>query len=52
MDKEWDMHISASYSTFSENRNLSLLVTRVELEITEGDKPHTEGQLPHVLTHL
>lgn len=52
MEKEWDMQISASYSTFSDNRNLSLSVTQVELEITEGDKPDTEGQLPHALTHL
>lgn len=46
------MHISASYSTFGENRNLSLSVTQVELQIVEGGKSDTEGQLPHVLTHL
>lgn len=36
------MHISASYSTFGENRNLSLSVTQVELEIIEGDTSDTE----------
>lgn len=51
-DEEWDKHISASYSTFGEIRNLSLSVTQVELEIIEGDKSDTEGQIPHVLTYL
>lgn len=44
--------ISASYSAFSENRLLSLLVTWVKMEIIEQNKPDTEKQIPHVLTHL